>query len=94
MSDCTHSPEVMHALDQLRDKHPQWGWAVNKNGVICGERDGVAICSVHQVGGGGGWLATVCVWPLDEREDGEGSGGDVVRAFEDARRAARVEAVR
>ena len=94
MTDCTHSPEVMAALAQLRDKHPQWGWAVNKNGVICGEREGVATCSVHQVSGGGGWLATVTVWPLEDAEDGESVSQGVVRAFEEARRAAGVEVVK
>lgn len=94
MSDCTHSPEVMDALAQLRRYHPQWGWGVNKNGVFCGEREGVAICSVHQVRGGGGWHATVTVWREADWEDGEAAAADVVRAFEGARKAARVEVVR
>jgi hypothetical protein len=89
----THSKEIRAALLQLRERHPQWGWAVNKNGVICGEREGVATCSVHQVSGGG-WLATVTVWPLEDAEDGESVSQGVVRAFEEARRAAGVEVVR
>lgn len=99
MSDCTHSPEIMAALGQLRRYHPQWGWGVNKQGVICGEREGVAICSVYQLredaqGVSLGWIATVTVWPLEACEDGEGAAADVVKAFEDARRAARVEVVK
>jgi hypothetical protein len=66
---------------------------VNPQGVICGEREGVATCSVCQ-GEGGGWQARVTVWPLADEEDGEGVGQDVVRAFEAARKAARLEVVR
>ncbi len=97
MSDCTHSPEILAALGQLRDKHPQWGWCVNGRSVIQGElRDDEVICAVYQVSsaGGGGWHATVTVWREADWEDGEAAAADVVRAFEGARKAARVEVVR
>jgi hypothetical protein len=94
MSDCTHSPEILAALAQLRDKHPQWGWCVSGRSVIQGElRDDEVICAVYQVTAGG-WHATVTVWREADWEDGEGAAADVVRAFECARRAARVEVVR
>jgi hypothetical protein len=88
MSACVRS-----AWSSLCAAHPQWGWAINPQGVICGEREGVATCSVCQVEGGG-WQARVTVWPLTDEEDGEGVGQDVVRAFELARKAARLEVVR
>lgn len=94
MSDCTHSPEILAALLQLRERHPQWGWCVNGRAVIQGElRDDEVICAIYQVSakGGGGWHATVTTWRDADWEDGEGAGGDVVKAFESARRAARVE---
>jgi hypothetical protein len=81
------------ALAQLRRAHPQWGWVVNPQGLIHGEREGVATCSICQVEGGG-WQARVTVWPLRDDEDGEGAGQDVVRAFELARKVARLEVVR
>jgi hypothetical protein len=84
---------IYTALAQLRRAHPQWGWGVNPQGVICGEREGVATCSICQ-GEGGGWQARVTVWPLADEEDGEGVDQGVVRAFEAARKAARLEVVR
>lgn len=93
MSDCTHSAEILAALAQLRDKHPQWGWAVNGRAVIQGELQDEVICAIYQVAAGG-WHATVTVWREADWEDGEAAAADVVRAFEDARKAARVEVVR
>lgn len=88
MSACIHT-----ALAQLRRAHPQWGWAVNPQGLIHGEREGAAICSIYQVAGGG-WMATVTTWPYGDEQDGEEVDQGVVRAFEAARKAARLEVVR
>lgn len=84
---------ITTALYQLRRAHPQWGWVVNPQGLIHGEREGVAICSIYQVAGGG-WMATVTTWPLGDEMDGEEVGEGAVRAFELARKAAGVEVVR
>lgn len=87
------TPDLRAAHAALCLAHPQWGWAINPHGVICGEREGVATCSVSPMAGGG-WLATVTVWPLKDCEDGECEGVDPVRAFEQARKASGVEVVR
>jgi hypothetical protein len=83
MSDCTHSPEVMSALGQLRDKHPQWGWAVNGRSVIQGELREQQRSAIYATRGGG-WYASVSLGD----KDGEHVGTDIVQAFEAARKAA------
>ena len=85
--------EIRAAHAALCLAHPQWGWAVNPQGLIHGEREGVAICSIYQVAGGG-WLATVTTWPLGDEQGGEEVDQGVVRAFEAARKAARLEVAR
>jgi hypothetical protein len=84
MSDCTHSAEILAALAQLRDKHPQWGWAINERSVLVGELRATQRSAIYATRGGG-WYAAVS---LGGDKDGEHVGRDIVQAFEAARKAA------
>jgi hypothetical protein len=72
------------ALVQLRAAHPQWGWVINERGVLVGELREQQRSAIYATRGGG-WYAAVS---LGGDKDAESVAGDIVQAFEAARKQA------